>query len=438
MATGRGANRDACPVSSGRCLSMPAITMPRLSDTMEEGTVVEWLVDGGDNIELDQQIAMIESDKATVPLESWASGPIRIVALAGSTLPVGATLAWVGDDAPDADPSRTENAPDVRAEEAQVTDPAPQVEIPRTSLEGVRRGQRVRASPLARRVAHEHGIDIATVPGTGRRGSVRVEDVERVARSSPSSEGGPSDVSSVDPGDSPRYDTTLALSSVEQTIARRMSAAHATIPDFQVELDVDLGPALALVADYDSMSQVPRPSVNDMIVKAAALALREFPRVNSSYLDGEVVLHSDVNIGVAVGSPDSLVVPVVRGADRRSLLEIANDTRNLIGRVRQGAIAPTELSGGTFTVSNLGMYRAVAVTSIVNYPEAAILAVGAIRPELRRVKGDIEEVSLCRLRLSCDHRVIYGVLAAQFLACIASTLEQPTALLSNIAVREGA
>ncbi len=403
--------------------------MPRLSDTMEEGTLIEWLVADGATVALGEVIAQIESDKANMPLEAWAEGTIRLLADPGMTLPVGARLAWIGDDGPPVAPV----GPDSSRGERQAE---PSVPAPAGAADASAAGRpRAKASPLARRLAAEHGIDLSTLAGTGPGRRITREDVERsvAERAAPSIPDAGTrvdrDGSGPEPAAAAGGSSVVALGRVQQTIARRMAESRATVPDFEVEIDVELDAAAALRESIAAIDGAVKPSVNDMIVRACALALRRYPRLNGSYRDEALVLHDDVNVGVAVAVPDALLVPVVTHADRRSLAEITTETRRLSDRARRGELTAAELSGGTFTVSNLGMFGVFAVTSIINRPQAAILGVGAIRDEVRRRDGELVDVSLCRLRLACDHRVVYGAEAAEFLSYVASLLERPPALL---------
>lgn len=229
------------------------------------------------------------------------------------------------------------------------------------------------------------------------------------------------------PGSAKGATTTRELTRVQQVIARRMAEAKATVPHFQVQTEVVLDAVLAVRAQLKVVSDRP-PSVNDFIIKASALALREFPIANGSYREGRFELHERVNIGVAVAADDALVVPTVVDADRRSLGSIAGEVRRLAATVRDGTVTPAELAGATFTVSNLGMYGMTAITPVVNTPQAAILGVGAARSVLARTDGDIVDRQLMTLTLSCDHRILYGAQAAQFLSRIRTLLEEPLLL----------
>jgi pyruvate dehydrogenase E2 component (dihydrolipoamide acetyltransferase) len=216
---------------------------------------------------------------------------------------------------------------------------------------------------------------------------------------------------------------------MQQVVARRMVEALTTVPTFQVQTEVLADAAVALRAELKAAAQGEAvPSLNDLVVKAVALALRAHPRANGSYRDGRFVLHEHVNVGVAVAAADALVVPTIRDADMKSLGEIARSTRDVAGRVRGGEIRPEDLDAGTFTVSNLGMFGMTAITPVVNAPQAAILGVGALREDLRRVDGEIVDRSVVTLTLSCDHRILYGADAARFLSDVRALIEAPLRL----------
>jgi pyruvate dehydrogenase E2 component (dihydrolipoamide acetyltransferase) len=394
---------------------VPEITMPRLSDSMEEGTILRWLVADGTEVAVGEEIAEIETDKATMPYEADVAGVLHISAPEGSTLPVGAAIAWVGDDAPVA---ATVGA--AAEEVAAPTNGAP----PRTPAAApvAPRGERIKASPVARRIAAELNIDLATLVGSGPEGRIVKRDVE-AAKPAPAPV-----VAPVSDGETPTTTdaASVPLTRLQQTVARRMAESRSTVPSFEISMDVDMEDAVALRAQLKELGDA--PSYNDMVVKACALALREYPRANGSYKDGRFELHERVNVGIAVAGDDALVVPTVFDADRKSLGEIARATRALAAAVRDGSVRPPDLSGGTFTVSNLGMYGVKAFTSIVNVPQAAILSVGAMEPRAVVRDGVIVARQTLTLTLAIDHRILYGADAAQFLGRVRQLLEQPLRL----------
>jgi pyruvate dehydrogenase E2 component (dihydrolipoamide acetyltransferase) len=451
---------------------MADVVMPRLSDTMEEGTILRWLVRDGEPVRRGQELVEIETDKATMTYESDLDGIIRHVAAEGDTLPVGALIARVssGDagtvpGAATETPTASDTLSPHTGESAAVQPPDETVPAPRTEslreampptatvLSGDPEPERVKASPLARRIARENDIDLHTLTGTGPGGRIVRADVQSVtdrerAAGAPSAEVGATppraDAGAVAPprAGSPASVTTakgetteLDLSRTQQTIARRMAESKATIPHFALQTDIDMHECVALRTELKRLGHTDAPTYNDMVVKSCALALREHPRANSSYRDGRLLLHSRVNVGVAVAvdadgpAGGALIVPTVFDADVLSLGEIARETRALATRVREGSITPPELGGGTFTVSNLGMFGVTSFTAIVNPPQAAILSVGSVslRPVVREA-GEIVARQTMTVTLACDHRILYGADAAHFLARIRELLEQPASL----------
>jgi pyruvate dehydrogenase E2 component (dihydrolipoamide acetyltransferase) len=412
---------------------MTDITMPRLSDSMKEGTVLRWLRSLGDAVTEGEELVEIETDKATMTYESPAAGILADPVAEGGRYPVGAVIATVGA------PTLEDQDDNEAADSVHATAPPRSLNgaagVDRSAATGL-----ALATPLARRVAAAHGVDLGTVSGSGPRGRITRSDVAAAAglpvTEPPPSAPAPTPVVSPPPVDTPsgpdprssgRSETdtrTQELTRTQQTIARRMAQSKATVPHFQVQTEAALDAVFALRGQLKAHTDRP-PSINDFIVKACALALRAFPLANGSYRDARFELHDRVNVGIAVATDDALIVPTVTDADRRSLGAIAMETRRLATAVREGTITPAELSGATFTVSNLGMYGMAAITPVVNVPEAAILGVGATRPVLSRVDGEITERQIMTLTLSCDHRILYGANAAQFLSRVRELLETP-------------
>jgi pyruvate dehydrogenase E2 component (dihydrolipoamide acetyltransferase) len=443
---------------------MTEITMPRLSDSMEEGTIVKWLIEDGQSVVRGQELVEIETDKATITHVAEADGVLEILAAEGSTLAVGEPIArvGVGGGQPKADGASDETA---AANPAPVLETAPTGEGPATASNGhgqapadtpepepvgvsgsVNLPARAPATPLARRVARVHAVELGAVAGTGPRGRITRADVLAAAgvafaeprRAAPRT--APVARTAAPPGEAlgaagpavtgAKGETTrVDASRLQQLVARRMAESKATIPHFQVQTEVAMDAAIALRTGLKASANGEAvPSLNDFIVKACAIALRQHPRANGSYADGGFELHGRINIGVAVAGEDALVVPVVLDADTKSLGGIARETRRLAARVRSGEISPPELSGGTFTVSNLGMFGMTAITPVINPPQAAILGVGALRETLARVDGEIVDRTLMTLTLSCDHRILYGADAARLLADVRTLLETPLGL----------
>jgi len=441
--------------------------MPRLSDSMEEGTIVRWLRADGDTVARGDEIVEIETDKATMAFEADRAGVLRIVAGEGDTVALGAVIATLGEAgkaapsaAPPAAPAPAGEAGEV-GEAAAVAAPASMAagEAGEAAADAAPLRDGLSASPVARRLAAAVGIDLARVAGTGPHGRILKADVAAAAAERSAPEASPAAVEQRVPEASPTaaeqgavavpptvgyhaapdappaakgVSEVVALTRVQQLIARRMAEAKATMPEFALTMDVDMEAAVALRAALKEQGApgTVAPSLNDLIVKACAAALARHPRANGSYRDGAFELHGRVNVGVAVAAPDALVVPVVLDADRRSLSEVAAETRRLAERVRDGAITPPELAGATFTVSNLGMFGVTSFQAVLNPPQAAILAVGAIEPRAVVVDGAVVARRRMTLTLTCDHRILYGADAAAFLAEVRDFVEQPLRMLA--------
>jgi pyruvate dehydrogenase E2 component (dihydrolipoamide acetyltransferase) len=441
---------------------MTDVVMPRLSDTMEEGTVLHWLKRDGEHVSRGEELVEIETDKAAMTYESDREGILQTVAREGDTLAVGELIARIGDTTDGSGPVERAEAQDAdraagasdRAAGASAEQPISAAVAPPNGSPAEQGApghrERVKASPLARRIAQEAGIDLAALTGSGPGGRIVKADVEAsTGPAQPATKASAVSTTSAAPPAPPALTaaptvealasakgeaTTVELSRTQRTIARRMAESKATIPDFTLTSDVDMEPCVELRSELKRLSHADAPTYNDMIVKACALALREHPRANGSYRDARFELHSRVNVGfaVAVASDDptggALVVPTVFDADTKALGEIARETRILAERVRTGTVTPPELSGGTFTVSNLGMYGISNFTAIVNPPQAAILAVGAVAPRAVVRDGQIIARHTMSIALACDHRILYGADAALFLARVRELLEEPAAL----------
>jgi pyruvate dehydrogenase E2 component (dihydrolipoamide acetyltransferase) len=460
---------------------MNEISMPRLSDSMEEGTILKWLAAEGAQVQRGDELAEIETDKASMVYEADGEGVLHILAQEGETLPVGAPIAQLlapGEQPVDLDPARpaevTDAAgqaagreppsngsgpPDAEAQPALAaqldagTPPsAPVAEEPLPeAIAGVRSG-RVKASPLARRLAAKAGIELAALAGSGPGGRVVKADVERASKQPPPAPASVASASGTAEAATEPAGATIAaatggaqtpaakgeveivqLSRTQSLIARRMAESKATIPEFTLQCEIDMEAAVALRAQLKALAErreAQTPSFNDLVVKACALALREHPRANGTYRDGRFELHPRVNVGVAVAAQDALLVPVLRDADRASLWEIAAEARRLAIAAREGTITPPELAGGTFSVSNLGMFGIDAFTAVINPPQAAILAVGSLAQRAVVRDGQLSARHTMTVTLSCDHRILYGADAAEFLRTIRELLQQPLSLLA--------
>jgi pyruvate dehydrogenase E2 component (dihydrolipoamide acetyltransferase) len=442
---------------------MADVAMPRLSDSMEEGTILKWLKTDGDEVSKGEELVEIETDKANMTYEADQDGTLKIVAQEGDTLAVGETIAQIGggsngasaetapkEEEKEAEPEEAEE-PKAEEEEQPEQEEAP---APRGNggppAQPAETGERTKASPVARRMARELGLELAQLQGTGPGGRIVKADVEAAAKGDGARVQAPAEAEPEAPAAEPEREekkappavvsgdaqtgkgetSTQDLTRLQQTVARRMAESKATAPDFVLNVDVDMEEAVDLRKRLKAAAAEgqPVPSFNDFVVKASALALLDFPRANGAYRDGNFELYSRVNVGVAVAGQDALVVPTVFDADSKSLGQISKETRALAERVRAGAITPPELSSGTFTVSNLGMFGIQSFVAVINPPQAAILAVGAMAPTPVVRDGEVVVRNIMRLTLSCDHRILYGADAAEFLGRIRERLENPLQL----------
>jgi len=432
---------------------MPDVAMPRLSDSMEEGTILKWLKSDGDDVKRGEELVEIETDKANMTYEADQEGVLKIVAQEGDTLPVGQTIAQIGEggggdgaaapaaqeEEPAAEPEPEQRPAAEEVDRVKQPEPVATKEEAEPEPKGEGNG-RVKASPIARRMAKDLGVDLAALQGTGPGGRIVKSDVEAAAQDggqveekeeeAPAAAPAPAPAAAADDGASGRGATTTEdLTRLQQTIARRMAESKATAPEFVITCEVDMEAAVAFRKQLKAASgDDPAPSFNDFVVKASALALKEFPRANGAYRDGKFELYSRVNVGIAVAGQDALIVPTIFDADSKSIGQISRDARALAERVRAGKITPPELSSGTFSVSNLGMFGIKRFTAVINPPQAAILAVGEMTPRAVVHDGEIAVRSIMELTLTCDHRILYGADAAQFLGRIRERLENALSL----------
>src|SRR4051812_22231809 len=449
------------------------VTMPRLSDSMEEGTILNWIVQEGGEVKRGEPLCEIETDKANMTYEADTDGVLlEIVVPEGETVELGEVIARIGEPG-EAGGSGEESSDEGDEEEAAADaedasagaergeEPAeePDPEPATASSNGSDSDdERAKASPVARRVANELGIDIADVQGTGPGGRILKADVEKAAgedggapekapepkqekkkkdkkqkkekkkeREAAADEKPAAPEPAGDAGNRGELQVQ-ELTRLQRTISRRMAESKATAPDFALEVEIDMTLCVELRERLMQVEEKP-PSFNDMVVKACANALREHPRVNAAYKDGKFELYSRVNVGVAVAANDALVVPTVFDADKKSLGEISRTVQALAQKVRDGKVTPPELSGGTFTVSNLGMYGIDSFTAVINPPQAALLAVGSLRKRpVVNEGGRLVARDTMSATLVCDHRILYGADGAEFLARVRELLEQPLSL----------
>jgi len=378
-------------------VSAGVLRMPRLSDSMSEATIVAWLKRPGESFHRGEPLVEIETDKATVVYEAETDGELAEILVAeGVCAALGEPIARLGGGNGDAPAAAVEARPPQAA-------PA----------------SRARATPVARRTAAQLGVALHGLTGTGPGGRIRQLDVLRAGETAPPPE-----------ASDPKGPTTIVpLTTTAETIARRMAQSRAEIPSFEVVVQADLTTLLELRRGSGELVETV-PSVNDFVVKAVALALREHPAFNASFVGGRIEQHGRINVGVAVATDDALLVPAVMDADSKPLSAIAAETRDLAARARARRLTPEELTASTFTVSNLGMLGVLSFTAVINAPQVAILAVGAaMRAPVETAAGEVAFRDLVALTLTSDHRAIYGADAARFLGRVRELLEHPLALL---------
>jgi pyruvate dehydrogenase E2 component (dihydrolipoamide acetyltransferase) len=433
---------------------MPDVNMPKLSDTMEEGTIVEWKKKSGEQVKAGEVLAEVESDKATFDLEAESDGVLQILVQQGVPAKIGAPIAKIGEagaEAPtkepppkkapaaEAEPKAQEPAAEMAEERepAQSTTPAQKAppEKPAAARQESRDQQdgqqeAIKASPLARRLAAEMGVDLEALKGSGPEGRIVKEDVLAAGSARPAADRRrPPAISDRRAGAEMEL---VEPTRMQSTIARRMAEAKSTVPEFHVTVEARVDLAVSLRQQLkDSVPGAEKVTMTDFLVRACALALRQFPEVNSSWVDGKFQRKRSINIGLAVAPSQGmgLLVPVVHDADLKDLIQISIESRQVIERARSGRPAEGDLSGATFSISNLGMYGVDEFTAIINPPEAAILAVGAIKDVAVIQDGRIVPGKVMRMTLSVDHRVFYGATAAQFMAEVKRLIENPVTLL---------
>jgi pyruvate dehydrogenase E2 component (dihydrolipoamide acetyltransferase) len=472
-------------------MTVTKVVLAKLSPTMEEGTIVKWSKKEGDPVKVGDVLAEIETDKANMEMEAMGAGVLRkILVAAGGKAPVGSLIGVIAEPSEDisamiakaggapaaapkpaaapqpqaAKPATSapqtaapeaaaapppQPAPPAAAKEAQAPAappvPAAPAEAPKPQAAPAAAAPaapapapaaggdsgRVKASPLARSMAAQQHIDLSAVPGSGPQGRIIKRDIEAWsaggAREAPAARPGPAARPAAPPGPTITPGQEIPLSSMRKTIARRLSESKFTAPHFYVTVEIDMGAAAALREQLQKLEEA-KFSYNDLVVKACAKALTRFPMVNASWAEDKIVTHAEVHVGVAVAVPDGLIVPVVRNADRKTILEISREVKDLAGRAREKKLKPEEFMGSTFSVSNLGMYDVTEFTAIINPPESAILAVGAVR-RVPVVEGDdVVAGHRMKVTMSSDHRVVDGALAAQFLGEVRRLLEAPISL----------
>jgi pyruvate dehydrogenase E2 component (dihydrolipoamide acetyltransferase) len=410
---------------------------------MESGIVVRWLKKEGDAVSKGDPLYELDTEKVTQEIESETDGVLAKIVVSEGEVAVGTTLAVIesdgaGDGAAPAAEAEREAEPEPEPEPVQqqvqeptpesappeaAASPAPPAETPTPAAGERERPTPLKASPLARRIARERGVDLASVRGTGPDGRILAEDVEKAPTGAPAATPG----APVAPAEEAEV---VQLTSVRKTIAKRLTEAW-TAPVFQLGVSADMAEALALrerLVERLEEGDV-KPTVNDVLVKLAAVALSRHAPLNATFSGEEIHRHPAPNVGIAVAAPQGLVVPVIRDAARLTVQEIARARADLVGRARDNKLTFADLEGGTFTISNLGMFGVEQFTAVLNPPQVAILAVGAVKDEAVVRDGDLDVAPIVHLVLTCDHRAIDGADGATFLQTLVALIEQPTLAL---------
>jgi pyruvate dehydrogenase E2 component (dihydrolipoamide acetyltransferase) len=412
------------------------VKLPRLGQGMESGTIVRWLKSEGDTVEKGEPLYEVDTDKATQEVESELSGVLLAIAVAEGEVPVGQTVAVIGEpgeevaisDKPemagDSAPAEAAPAPDSTAPPASERDDSPF----RAAINGARDDTtRIKASPLARRMARERGVDLAGLRGTGPDGRIIAEDVERAASGAPAAPAAAVSAAA-EPKRAPEEVESVELTNIRRTIARRLTEAW-TVPVFQLTVSADMTEANELIQRSRELDPDARVTVTDLLAKVCARALVRHPEVNVQFAGDSIQRFPSAHIGIAVAAPQGLYVPVIRSVERLSLPEVAARRAAIVAKARDGALQLTDLEGGTFTISNLGMFGVEQFIAVLNPPQAAILAVGAAIDKAVVVEGELVIRPMMTITLTVDHRAVDGAPAADFLRTVKTFLEEPALAL---------
>ena len=400
------------------------IRLPKMSDTMEEGVIVKWNVKVGDTVKSGDILADVETDKATMELENFVKGTVlHLKAKEGEATPVNSVIAVIGQAGEDysalLNGATTPEAKPVEASKKDAT-PVAEAKIAEVPQSVINSGDdRIKASPLAKKLAQDKGIDIQNINGSGDNGRIVKRDIENytpVAQSGSSSSGW---VESYD---------EVNVSQMRKTIAGRLAESKFTAPHFYLTMEINMDKAMDAREKMNEYSEV-KISVNDMVVKASAVALQKHPAVNSSWLGTKIRFNHHIHIGVAMAVEDGLLVPVVRFVNHKNLSAISSEIKAFGIKAKDKKLQPTDWQGNTFTISNLGMFGIEEFTAIINPPDACILAVGGVKDTVGIVNGEIKPVKTMKVTLSCDHRVVDGVVGSKFLNTLKELLEEPVKLL---------
>lgn len=425
-------------------VEMPAgaevVTMPRLSDTMEEGTVATWLKQVGDKVEEGDILAEIETDKATMEFESFYEGTLLYIGIKeGETAPVDSVLAIIAPEGTDVDAvlKAAASGNDSAAEETPAAAPKEETPVVPTASGSESSGGRIFASPLAKKIAADKGINLADVKGSGENGRIVKRDIENFQPAAAPAKAPvvATEAAKETPAVTPfvpageESSEEVKNSQMRKTIARRLGESKFTAPHYYLTVELDMDNAIASRKTINAIPDI-KVSFNDMIVKACAMALRKHPQVNTTWNDATTIYNKHIHVGVAVAVDDGLLVPVLKFADQMSLTTIGGQVRELAGKARNKKITPAEMEGSTFTISNLGMFGILEFTSIINQPNSAILSVGTIVQKPVVKNGEIVVGNTMKVTLACDHRTVDGATGAQFLQTVKQYIENPVTMLA--------
>jgi len=444
-----GSARDAQVVSAAEAEAMDAsginasiIRMPKMSDTMEEGVIASWLKKTGDVIESGDILAEVETDKATMELEAYEDGILLYTAVdAGRGVPVEGVIAVIGEEGADYEALLKAEA----SGESRGGIPEPQKDKPKMEISSTQPisgsaitaadNGRIKASPLAKKIASDKGIDLSAVSGTGPEGRIVKKDVENYAPAVQQQSTAVENITESKPKPislpeivGEEHSENLVISQMRKAIARRLSGSKFSAPHFYLTMEINMDKAIAARKSMNEVAPV-KISFNDMVVKAAAAALRKHPKINVSWGGEHLIRHDHIHIGVAVAVPDGLIVPVVKFADNKTLSHISAEIKDLAGKAKDKQLQPKEFTGNTFTVSNLGMFGIEEFTAIVNPPDACIMAVSGIKETVIVKDGEMKPGNMMKVTMSCDHRAVDGAVGAAFLVTFKELLEDPVRIL---------
>lgn len=436
-----GSQEEAIDVSG---IQATIITMPKMSDTMQEGTIASWLKKVGDKVNSGDILAEVETDKATMELEAFEDGVLLHIGVEeGEAVPVDEVIAIIGEKGADVQKllaahqqqAGAEKAPSSTSVKESVSDPATDSPEQHDAMQAGGEGERIFASPLARKMAEDKGYDLSKIKGTGEQGRIVKRDIEnytpeKVAPVAAATETSAKDGDWVMPAFTPGKESfeEFKVSQMRKTIAKRLAESKFTAPHFYLTMEIDMDKAVEARASINEISPV-KVSFNDMVIKAAAAALRQHPKVNSSWLGDKIRMNQHIHVGMAVAVEEGLLVPVIRFADQKSLSVIAAEAKSLGKKAKEKQLQPSDWEGNTFTISNLGMFGIEEFTAIINPPDACIMAVGAIQKKPVVKNDQLTVGNVMKVTLSCDHRVVDGAVGSAFLQTFKSLLEDPVRIL---------